>query len=74
MTDSALPERLQRFANRFQPPRHGRYVGAPAQVTEAGVVALPPAPFDPVPIATAGALFIAGVALGTGYVEERLRE
>jgi hypothetical protein len=38
------------------------------------VVSLPPAPFDPVPLATAAALFAAGVALGSGYLEEQLRD
>ena len=74
MTDAQLPERLERLAQRFRPPRHGRYVGAPAQVDETGVVALPPAPFDPVPLATAGALLLAGIALGSGYLEEQLRD
>jgi hypothetical protein len=35
---------------------------------------LPPAPFDPVPLATAGALVLAGIALGAGYIEEQLRD
>lgn len=74
MTGSALPDRLESFANRFRRPRHGRYVAVAAEVSEAGVVALPRAPFDPIPLATAGALFVAGVALGTGYVEERLSD
>jgi hypothetical protein len=43
-------------------------------VNEAGVARLPPAPFDPVPLATAGALLVAGIALGSGYVEEQLRD
>ncbi len=74
MTGSALPDRLESFANRFRRPRHGRYVAAAAEVSEAGVLELPRAPFDPIPLATAGALFAAGIALGTGYVEERLRD
>jgi len=74
MSEGALPDRLQRFANRFRAPRRGRYVAMPAEVDEGGVVALPPAPFDPVPLATAAALLIAGVALGSGYVEEQLRD
>ena len=74
MSDGALPDRLQRFANRFHAPRRGRYVMTPAQVDESGVVWLPPAPFDPVPLATAAALLVAGVALGSGYVEEQLRD
>ena len=74
LSDGALPERLARFANRFRRPRQGRYVAAPAEVDEAGVVRLPHAPFDPVPLATAGALLVAGIALGSGYLEEQLRE
>ncbi|MGH8094370.1 MAG: MBL fold metallo-hydrolase [Chthoniobacterales bacterium] len=74
MSDSELPDRLQFLARRFRPPRHGRYVETPAEVDESGVVALPPAPFDPVPLATAGALFLAGIALGSGYLEDQLRD
>ena len=74
MRDGALPDRLKQFADCFRRPRHGRYAAAPAEVNEAGVAALPPAPFDPVPLATAGALLVAGIALGSGYVEEQLRD
>jgi hypothetical protein len=74
MRNSALPDRLKRFADCFRRPRHGRYAAAPAKVNEAGVAALPRAPFDPVPLATAGALLVAGIALGSGYVEEQLRD
>jgi glyoxylase-like metal-dependent hydrolase (beta-lactamase superfamily II) len=74
MGDAALAERLERLANKFRPPRRGRYVARPAVVDETGVLALPPAPFDPVPLATAGALLAAGIALGSGYLEEQLRE
>lgn len=74
MQDSELPDRLQRFANRFAPPKHGRYVGASAQVNDRGVVSLPRPPFDPVPLATAGLLLMAGIALGSGFLEERLRD
>ena len=74
MGDAALPERLARFAERLRAPRRGRYAQAPAKVDESGVVRLPPAPFDPVPLATAGALLAAGIALGSGYVEEQLRD
>lgn len=74
MADAGLPERLQRFAGRLRAPRHGRYAGRPAQVDDRGVVSLPPAPFDPVPLATAGTLLLAGIALGSGYLEEQLRD
>ena len=72
MSEEGLPDMLQRFANRLRPPRHGRYVTRPAEVDETGVVSLPSAPFDPVPLATAGALFLVGIALGSGFVEEQL--
>ena len=74
MRDSGLPERLERFAERFRAPRHGRYAAAPAVADEAGIVTLPPAPFDPVPLATAAALLATGIALGSGYLEEQLRD
>ncbi len=74
MGGADLPERLQRFAERFEPPRHGRYVSAPARADTDGVISLPPAPFDPVPLATATALLAAGIALGSGYVERQLRD
>jgi hypothetical protein len=71
ISDSDLASRLQSFAAHFRAPRHGRYVLQPARVDEHGIVALPPAPFDPVPFATAAALMLAGIALGAGYFEER---
>ncbi len=74
MANSALPERLERMARNFRSPRRGRYVETAAVVDESGVLALPPAPFDPVPLATAGALLVAGIALGSGYVEDRLSD
>ncbi len=74
MCDGGLPDRLKIFAERFRAPRHGRYAAAPAVASEAGIVRLPPAPFDPVPIATAAALLATGIALGSGYLEEQLRD
>lgn len=71
MGSRELPDRLQQFANRFASPPHGRYVETPARVDENGVVALPPAPFDPVPLS---ALLLAGVALGSGFIEKQLRD
>jgi len=73
-SDAELPDQLERFAERFRAPRSGRYVRRPARTDERGVLSLPPAPFDPVPFATAGALIVAGIALGAGYLEERLRK
>jgi glyoxylase-like metal-dependent hydrolase (beta-lactamase superfamily II) len=74
MRDGAVPDRLTHFAECFRSPRRGRYAAAPAVVDESGVVALPPAPFDPVPLATAAALLATGIALGSGYLEEQLRD
>jgi glyoxylase-like metal-dependent hydrolase (beta-lactamase superfamily II) len=73
-SDAELPARLERFAERFRAPGHGRYVRRPARTDERGVTSLPPAPFDPVPFATAAALIAAGVALGAGYLDERNRK
>lgn len=67
--DPGLPERLERFANRFRAPRHGRYVHEPAIADETGVVSLPPAPFDPVPFASAAGMFAVGLVLGAGWLE-----
>jgi glyoxylase-like metal-dependent hydrolase (beta-lactamase superfamily II) len=74
MRDGALPERLKDFAKRFRPPRYGRYAAEAAVADEAGIVSLPPAPFDPVPLATAAVLLAAGIALGSGFLEEQLRD
>lgn len=74
MTRGDLPERMDRFAKKFAAPQHGRYVSRPAEVNEHGVVSLPRPPFDPVPLATAGALLVAGVALGSGYLEKKLSD
>ena len=70
MSDSYLASRMEEFAARFRPPRHGRYVRKPARVDDDGVVSLPPAPFDPVPFATAAGLIAVGIALGAGYLDE----
>jgi glyoxylase-like metal-dependent hydrolase (beta-lactamase superfamily II) len=72
--DAELPARLERFAEMFRAPRHGRYVRRPARTDEHGIISLPPAPFDPVPFATAGALILAGIALGAGYLDEQRRK
>jgi glyoxylase-like metal-dependent hydrolase (beta-lactamase superfamily II) len=72
--DADLPARLERFAERFRAPRRGRYVRRPARTDESGVVSLPPAPFDPVPFATAATLIVAGIALGAGYLDDQRRK
>ena len=68
-----IASRLARFAARFGAPRRGRYVRAAAQVNDEGVVAVPPAPFDPVPFATVAGLIAAGIALGAGYLDRKTR-
>ncbi|MDP9291237.1 MAG: MBL fold metallo-hydrolase, partial [Verrucomicrobiota bacterium] len=70
MRDRDLPARFRHFAENFKPPARGRYVGEPAITDENGVVWLPPAPFDPVPLVAAG--LIAGGALG--YFASRRRD
>jgi glyoxylase-like metal-dependent hydrolase (beta-lactamase superfamily II) len=71
--DPALPERMNAFAANFLAPRRGRYARRPARADENGIVDLPPAPFDPVPLATAAALLFLGLAIGSGYLDEQKR-
>jgi glyoxylase-like metal-dependent hydrolase (beta-lactamase superfamily II) len=73
MTDPNLPERMHTFAQQMRPPRRGRYAHRPARTDENGIVDIPPARFDPVPLATAVSLLLAGIALGAGYLDERKR-
>jgi glyoxylase-like metal-dependent hydrolase (beta-lactamase superfamily II) len=73
MCDAELPERMEAFAERFRAPRHGRYVRKPAKTNENGIVDLPPAPFDPVPLATAASLVLVGIAIGAGYLDDETR-
>lgn len=70
ISDSDLPGRMEAFAGRFRAPKHGRYVRQPARTDENGIVDLPPAPFDPVPLATLASLLLVGIALGAGYLDE----
>ena len=73
MCDPDLAIKMEEFAENFRPPRHGRYVRKPARVDEEGIVSLPPAPFDPVPFATAAGLLAVGIALGSGYLDDNDR-
>jgi len=73
MCDAELPARMQRFVERFRAPRTGRYVRRPARTDEDGIVDLPPAPFDPVPLMTAASLLLIGIALGSGYLDKTER-
>ncbi len=70
MSEDDLPMRLERYASRFLPPRHGRYVHRPARTDKDGVVSLPRAPFDFVPYATAASLLLLGIALGAGALDD----
>ena len=73
MHDVDLPGRVEAFAEKFRAPRHGRYVRRPARTDKNGIVDLPPAPFDPVPLATAASLVLAGIAIGAGYLDDEKR-
>jgi glyoxylase-like metal-dependent hydrolase (beta-lactamase superfamily II) len=70
MSDGDVAGRLQRYAGRFRRPRRGRYVREAAITDATGVVAVPRAPFDPVPFATAASLLLVGIVLGAGLLEE----
>jgi glyoxylase-like metal-dependent hydrolase (beta-lactamase superfamily II) len=72
-SDPDLALRLEDFAARFRAPRRGRYVLQPARTDENGIVSLPPAPFDPVPFATAAGLMLLGIGIGAGYFEDQRR-
>jgi glyoxylase-like metal-dependent hydrolase (beta-lactamase superfamily II) len=74
MSDSELAGRLEHFATTFRAPRKGRYVSEAARTDEEGIVTLPPAPFDPVPFATAAGLVAIGIALGSGYLDDKPRK
>lgn len=74
MRDSELAARMERFAGRFRAPARGRYIRQPARTDERGIVSLPPAPFDPVPFATAASLVLVGMALGAGYLDDQRRK
>ncbi len=73
ISDADLPTRMEAFAVRFHGPRRGRYARRPAQTDENGIVDLPPAPFDPIPLATVASLVIMGVAVGAGFLEYERR-
>jgi glyoxylase-like metal-dependent hydrolase (beta-lactamase superfamily II) len=73
MCDNDLAFQMKKFADLFDAPRHGRYVRQSARTDERGVISLPPAPFDPVPFATAAGLLFVGIALGAGYLDDARR-
>jgi len=55
-----LPDDLNRFADNFTPPAHGRYAGSPARTNKNGIVSVPPPVPDPFPRQTT---VIAGAAM-----------
>lgn len=67
-----LPADFEFFATNLQAPAHGRYIYEPAQTNATGVVALPPAPPDPLPkmAATLGAVALVSALL----LKQRKRE
>jgi hypothetical protein len=70
---SGAADQLQKLADHFPVPEHGRYVNEPARADETGITYLPPPAFDPVPkVATgvAAAAVIAGV--GAIVLKKRL--
>lgn len=54
---------LNRFADGFAPPTHGRYVGDPAITDETGIVSLPPPAPDPFPLQALITLLAVGAAV-----------
>ncbi len=60
-----IPADLNRFADHFTPPAHGRYVGSPAITDKNGVVSVPPPAPDPFPMQAAA---VAGAAVLVGGV------
>jgi len=54
---------LNRFADEFTPPAHGRYVGSPAQTDQHGIVSVPPPAPDPFPLRAAAVTLAAGAAI-----------
>ena len=59
-----VADELLRFAEHFTPPDHGRYVNAPVRADESGILYVPPAPPDPVPMYAAGV----GLAAAAGVL------
>jgi glyoxylase-like metal-dependent hydrolase (beta-lactamase superfamily II) len=67
---SHAADELEEFVRTFQRPKSGRYVNQPAVADETGVISVPPAPPDPMPMyAAAGA-----IAAGTLFLLSRKRD
>jgi len=69
MKGPGLGEELDKFAREFTPPSHGRYVAAPAEANEHGVVYEPPKPPDALPKIGAG--IVAGLFVVAGVFYSR---
>jgi hypothetical protein len=67
VSGAEIAEDLQRFAEHFLPPAHGRYSTQPAIADERGVVELPPDVPDPLP----KQLLMAGLVAGGAYLALR---
>lgn len=65
MTDAT--DELQRLADHFPVPEHGRYVHEAARADESGITYLPPPAFDPVPKIASG-VAAAAVLAGAGAI------
>jgi len=58
-----VADELQKFATNFTPPDHGRYVNSPVRADEYGILYVPPAPPDPLPMYAAGVGLAAAAGL-----------
>ena len=76
MIGTEVAERLADFAGGFAAPRSGRYVSEPARTDENGIVALPPAPPDPLPkvLACVAIAALAGAALAVAARRKKRTE
>jgi glyoxylase-like metal-dependent hydrolase (beta-lactamase superfamily II) len=69
MVGEHVARELEDFARTFAPPAHGRYVVAPAEANEHGVIYEPPPPPDHLPKVAAG--LVAGMFLFAGVFFSR---
>ena len=67
---SDTPADLHRFSAGFTPPRHGRYVGSPAETDLNGIVSLPPPAPDLFPVQAAAVVAVAAGAYALSQANE----
>jgi hypothetical protein len=72
ITGAAVAQKLRDFAERFTPPRRGRYVGSPPVAGEGGVEELPPPVPDPYARRAVGALAAGAINLRPGPPTETI--